>query len=259
MEKIWRWRNGLGLLCGAVALTAFPCRAQAASSVGDSVKTRFGTVDVRSDAGNTSIVYRGKTILTLADNRAAVYRITPKNENRDFVLLQGWQAGAACRHFYRIVALSKGLPQVSAQFGDCLDMAGAGFIGSDPVVHLRGSASEARTGQPLITTYLLKRGKISEVFSSTNPCNTADFVARTNVDLSGATRRDERRVKGVGPVYLSSAPSPGCQLKGLSVAPGDLLVLTLDADDFRFAYFRDPRTGKQIEGWIPSERLEKMQ
>ncbi|HEY0061427.1 MAG TPA: hypothetical protein VGC21_04860 [Telluria sp.] len=259
MELVQPWRRVLSPLVCTALLAASALRVDAATSVGDSVKTRFGSVEVRSEGDSTTIVHRGKRVLSLADQRAAVYRITPKHANRDFVLLQGWQPGLNCRHFYRVLALSKGQAQVSAQFGDCQDMAGAGFIGQDPVIHLRNTASDARKGRPLITSYLLKLGQISEVFSSTNPCNIADFVARTNVDLSGATRRDERRVAGVGRVYLSSAPSEGCLLKEQFVSPGDQLVVTLDADGFRFAYYRDPRTGKQIEGWVPSKRLEKPQ
>ncbi|WP_430226850.1 hypothetical protein [Paraburkholderia tropica] len=64
-------------------------------------------------------------------------------------------------------------------------------------------------------------------------------------------------VAGSGRLQFLSAPAIGCEMKGVFVVPGDELMPTADYGDFTLVTYVNPKTGKQVDGWVDNRRLVK--
>jgi hypothetical protein len=224
---------------------ALPFAGSAAAESREHLDTRYGQLDVRSSPDSTVVTFRGNALLTLAVDSASLYRIAPKT-NREYAVVETWQPGLNCHHTYYLVELSaNGAPLVSREFGECAHLGGAEFIGDAPVVHLK-SLTENQS-------YVWRRGEISALSASAEACKSLDSAGRASAQEVEA----KRQVAGPGRLPFFSAPSEACPLNGLFVVPGNRVDAHLTYEDFVFATYANPKTGKKVEGWIDGKRLHE--
>lgn len=65
-------------------------------------------------------------------------------------------------------------------------------------------------------------------------------------------------VIGAGRLQFYSAPDPRCAMSGIFVIPRDQLVIYAQTDDgWSSVMYVNPRTGKDVSGWVRSGRLKE--
>ncbi|NHZ83494.1 hypothetical protein F2P44_30135 [Massilia sp. CCM 8695] len=217
----------------------------------DSIETRHGRVDVIADADATHLLVAGKKIATLGVGSASLFRITSAAE-REYIIVQGSRPGLHCHYSYRLLALSDSGPKVSKEFGECLDLGGAGMSGAEPVVHLN-SRVDPEAG---VETYQWQGDDVNLVFESPTLCGATGFVAQKNAAPVRAPLAS--RVKGSGRLQFLSAPDAGCAMPGVFVVPGDKVTATLASAAFVYASYTNPKSGRKVQGWVPRERLSDL-
>jgi hypothetical protein len=85
-------------------------------------------------------------------------------------------------------------------------------------------------------------------------CEVAAFAAKKDgQDVVRASSM--RQVGGAGRLQFYTAPTAGCEKRGLFVIHGDLLDAYAVYQNFTFVHYVNPRTGRSAEGWVLSARL----
>ncbi|MFL6657647.1 MAG: hypothetical protein ACJ8GW_06230 [Massilia sp.] len=230
----------------------FLCLLQAPAQAGESghLATRYGSVDVVADQDATVLRFQGKTILTL-DADSASLQLISSNTDHEFVIVSAWQPGLNCHFSYRLMDIApNGRALVSGAFGECKELAGAGFIDTQPVVHLSNPPTLPKWGG----SYAWRDGQIREVFSSNSQCAALAYAAGTSGAKLDASEKD-RHVTGNGRLPLLSAPADQCARKNVFFVPGDSVNATLAFSGFVFVAYTHPKTGKRVDGWVDGNRL----
>jgi len=217
------------------------------------VDTRHGRIAAVSHLETTEIRYQGKVLLALEADSASLHRITSANTEHEFVIVSAWHPGLNCHYFFHLLDISaNSTAVVSKDFGECLELTGAGFSDGHPVVHLRAPVIP---GRPFAaTSFIWKNGEISEVFASSDQCAAIDFAAKTNAKKVSSADLG-RQVAGPARLQFFAAPSGACAKKGTFVVAGDSLTASLEYDGFVFVVYTNPKTGNRVAGWVSGGRL----
>ncbi|ATQ78255.1 hypothetical protein CR152_29910 [Massilia violaceinigra] len=223
----------------------------AAPDTKTSIETRHGRVDVSADTDATHLLVAGKKIATIGAGGASLFRI-PAVTEREYIVVQGSRPGLHCQYSYRLLALSDSAPKVSKEFGECLDLGGAGMAGAEPVVHLN-SRVDPEAG---VETYQWEGDDVILVFESPTLCGAAGFLAQKNAAPVKAPLAS--RVKGPGRLQLLSAPDTNCAMHGVFVVPGDSVTASLASDGYVYVNYTNPKSGRKVQGWVPRERLSDL-
>ena len=64
------------------------------------------------------------------------------------------------------------------------------------------------------------------------------------------------QVAGKGRLYFYTAPDKSCRSKDIFVIPNDKLVVHAEFKGWYSVMYINPRTGKDYDGWVRSERLK---
>ncbi|MES2263265.1 MAG: hypothetical protein V4724_32490 [Pseudomonadota bacterium] len=223
------------------------------------IETRYGNVEVRESADSTALLYRGEVLHTITAASAALYRITPQTQ-REYILVQAWHPGLYCHHFYLLLDLPEdGAAQVSKEFGECTELNGAGFAGPDPVIHLKEPAIAGKKTAPGVIDYVWRQGDISPLPAAPGTCEAVALAAKSQARRADADdEASTRRVIGSGRLQFMSSPSEGCRQAGVFIIPGDVVNISLHYLDYTYVRYWNPRRGKEVEGWVRSERLAEV-
>jgi hypothetical protein len=223
------------------------CAAQPATEVA----TRHGKVELVQDVDAVQLLAAGKRIATL-DARSATlvaYAATREPDQPDYVVVQTMRADPACRHAYLMLALSEQGATLSKQFGRCLELAGSGMSGGEPVLHL----SKPGEPQAAVETYRWHGGEAELVAESPSLCSATGFLARKNAESLSVPLAG--RVAGSGRLQFLSAPDRACAMPGVFVVPGDSLTISLATDGYVYADYTNPKSGRKVQGWVARARL----
>ena len=214
------------------------------------LETRYGRIDAISSSEKIYINYHSKVILAVEADGANLSRITSDAGN-EYVIVNFSHGGLNCRGFFQLIELSlNGIVKISEEFGECYELGGAGFVATDPVVHLK----QAIDGKPVETiSCLWRNGAISKIFESTDSCLSLGFSATTVSKKVNPNM--ERQVGGAGRLQFYSAPSDTCSKNGVFILPGERLTSSLRFEDFVYVTYKNPKTAKQTEGWVHADRL----
>lgn len=190
-------------------------------------------------------------ILKAEADGVSLLRITSDAGN-EYVVVSFEHGGLNCRGFFQLIELSPSdVVKVSPDFGECYELGGAGFVASDPVVHLKqfidGSPAE-------MISFLWRDGTISKIFESTDSCRSLSFSAMS-VSKKVNSNNMEKLVDGAGRLQFYSAPSEACARKGIFVLSGERLTSSLRFEGFAYVTYKNPKTAKHAEGWVHVDRL----
>ena len=216
------------------------------------LETRFGKVEVRSSANATTIVHKGEVALTIAADDASLLRVSTTSGN-ELIIVQAWRPGLHCRHTFWLLDLAdKAKPVASKAFGECMELAGAGFLDGFPVVHLKTPFIDASEVAQSMASYQWRQGEVRSVFESADPCKAAAFEASTNASTAPAATR---KVTGPGRLDFLSAPSANCRQAGVFIIPGDVVTTSVAHGAYVYASYTHPKSGKKTDGWLLKDRL----
>jgi len=254
----------------AVLLTVAPrswCQVEGAS-----VATRFGPVETRvvPDAApvRSDILFRGAP-LGQVDGTAGLLKLSVQDE-ADYVLVDAALPDPQCRHRFVVLQLGPGdVATMSAPFGDCLTAFGARRAGDRLVIQLaqEGSAHEraAQEGSaheraaqpqrdPVVHEFVSMPGRMKELTNVLTRCEAAQVTAASRWAPVAAAQAG-RVVTGSGRAWFHTAPLDECRLPALFVIPGDALTVLHVYGDFADVAYRNPRTGREANGWLRVDRL----
>ena len=102
--------------------------------------------------------------------------------------------------------------------------------------------------------FFITLGLVSQ-FSAAQPCE----------ELQKKAYADETRIpgdkamhiiSGKGRAYFHTAPASSCISKQLFLVPGDSVIAYGDYDEFTSVLYFHPKTNKETQGWILTERLK---
>jgi hypothetical protein len=90
-----------------------------ASALGAQMPTRFGTLSTNDES---ILLLNGKPVRPeVAGNTSLTLVAVVQNDEADIAIIEN-NGGTACPLLIRIITLSKGIPQVSPEFGSCSDL-----------------------------------------------------------------------------------------------------------------------------------------
>lgn len=215
------------------------------------LETRYGKIDTISSLGKVTIRYRDKVILKVKADGASLFRITSDAGN-EYVIVNFEHGGLNCRGFFHLIELSlSGGVKVSQDFGECYELAGAGFVAANPVVHLKQIID---SNPPEMVSFLWRDGAINEIFESTDSCSSLSFSA-TSVSKKVNSNDMEKQVSRGERLQFYSAPSDACAKKGVFILAGERLMSSLRFEDFAYVSYTNPKTGIQAKGWVHIGRI----
>ena len=254
----------------AALLTAAPrswCQVESAD-----VATRFGPVEARAvpDAApaRSDILFRGAPVGQV-DGAAGLLKLSVQDD-ADYVLVDAALPDPQCRHRFVVLQVGPGdEATMSAPFGDCLTAFGARRAGDRLVIQLaqEGSAHEraAQEGSaheraaqpqrdPVVHEFVSMPGRMKELTNVLTRCEAAQVTAASRW-TPGAAGQGGRVVTGSGRAWFHTAPLDECRLPALFVIPGDVLTVLHVHGNFADVVYRNPRTGREANGWLRLDRL----
>ena len=241
-------------LCLAMALGGAVATAQAAS-----VTTRFGQVEVKERQGAAPVVsHDGKTVLALPGVEQATAWKAPSQGVAEYIVVEGHRSTPNCPHAYWLLEISpERSVRTSHAFGECRQLKGVSFdVGaaahSQLVLHLR-SRSKDKPGRAI--EYLRwQNGRMVPLSGPYSACVAKSDQAKESASFIKPDRNSVRVVEG-GRLVLHSAPEGACAQPELFIVPGDVAAAILSHAGFTYIAYRNPRTGREVEGWVASNRL----
>lgn len=239
----------------AVLLTVAPrswCQVESAS-----VATRFGPVETRAvpDAApvRSDILFRGAP-LGQVDGTAGLLKLSVQDE-ADYVLVDAALPDPQCRHRFVVLQLGPGdVATMSAPFGDCLTAFGARRAGDRLVIQLAQEGTAQPQRDPVVHEFVSMPGRMKELTSVLTRCEAAQVTAASRW-TPVAAGQGGRVVTGSGRAWFHTAPLDECRLPALFVIPGDVLTVLHVYGDFADVAYRNPRTGREANGWLRLDRL----
>lgn len=240
--------TALGTVYSPGAYAAAAANNQAMATAG-TLDTAYGKLSIHAATGRTELLLDGKPFGSFAADDASLFRLSPHGP-RDVVVVRAINPGLHCSHSYMLLAVTAAGPTLSSVFGECKELAGAGFYGSDPVVHLKSSVDD----QSGIISYQWKNGDLLQLVESPSVCSATAFLAHKNAQAIPAALQ-ARRATGQGRLQFMSAPDNECPMRGVFVVPGDQLNASLSHGGFIYATYTNPKSGRKVEGWLEAARL----
>jgi hypothetical protein len=242
--------------CSRIGMMLLPMVAVGALADDHSIVTAAGgKLAVRAAGNGEEITYRNQTVLKIApDSSASLFRISATSQP-EYVIVETSHGGLHCHSEYILLELpTRGPAVVSNQFGECSELAGAGFIEGAPVVHLSAPYIEGQRSPPVASSNTWRNATMSVAFTSTDICAIALYRARSNTKTA-ASATQLRLVTGVGRLQFLSAPDDRCRKAGVFVVRGDSVVVKAESSDFASVTYSSPKTNTNVEGWVRMDRL----
>ena len=239
----------------AALLTVTPrswCQVESAD-----VATRFGPVEARAvpDAapGRSDILFRGAP-LGQVDGTAGLVKLSVQDD-ADYVLVDAVLPDPQCRHRFVVLQVGPGdEATMSAPFGDCLTAFGARRAGDRLVIQLAQEGAAQPQRDPVVHEFVSMPGHMKELTNVLTRCEAAQVTAASRWTPL-ATGQGGRVVTGSGRAWFHTAPLDECRLPALFVIPGDVLTVLHVYGDFADVAYRNPRTGREANGWLRLDRL----
>jgi len=239
----------------AALLTVAPrswCQVESAN-----VATRFGPVEARAvpDAApaRSDILFRGAP-LGQVDGTAGLVKLSVQDE-ADYVLVDAALPDPQCRHRFVVLQVGPGdEATMSAPFGDCLTAFGARRAGDRLVIQLAQEGAAQPQRDPVVHEFVSMPGRMKELTNVLTRCEAAQVTAASRWTPVAAAQGG-RVVTGSGRAWFHTAPLDACRLPALFVIPGDVLTVLHVYGDFADVAYRNPRTGREANGWLRLDRL----
>jgi hypothetical protein len=221
------------------------------------VATRFGPVETRPvpDAapGRSDILFRGAP-LGQVDGTAGLVKLSVQDE-ADYVLVDVSLPDPQCRHRFVVLQVGPGIDAtMSAPFGDCLTAFGARRAGDRLVIQLAQEGTAQPQRDPVVHEFVSMPGRMKELTNVLTRCEAAQVTAASRW-TPVAAGQGGRVVTGSGRAWFHTAPLDECRLPALFVIPGDVLTVLHIYGDFADVAYRNPRTGREANGWLRLDRL----
>ena len=239
----------------AALLTVAPrswCQVERAN-----VATRFGPVEARAvpDAapGRSDILFRGAP-LGQVDGTAGLVKLSVQDD-ADYVLVDAALPDPQCRHRFVVLQVGPGdEATMSAPFGDCLTAFGARRAGDRLVIQLAQEGAAQPQRDPVVHEFVSMPGHMKELTNVLTRCEAAQVTAASRWTPLAAGQGG-RVVTGSGRAWFHTAPLDECRLPALFVIPGDVLTVLHVHGNFADVVYRNPRTGREANGWLRLDRL----
>lgn len=246
-------RPALRLL--AVVLTlGITCSASRAET--GEVATRYGKVEavsVENPADHYDVRFRGKTLARMEALYVSMKKLTSPAVS-DVILIDAGQSGLYCRHQFRLLELKPdGSATMSSQFGDCMELFGARFIGENPVVQLIDPAGTNAGVPPRVHEFAKAKSGMKELPAVHTPCGAYELAVPAHKQVTPELTR--RTIVGEGRAYFHTAPVEDCRDKSLFLIPGDGVEVSAEFDGYAKVNFYNNKTNKKYSGWLKLERL----
>ena len=223
------------------------------------VTTRFGEVEVKSRKGAAPVVsHDGKTVLALPGAVGATAWKAPSQGQAEYIVVEGQRSMPACPHAYWLLEIGpERSVRTSHAFGECRQLKGVSYdVSAEPhsqlVLHLRSRGKE--TGGRAIEYLRWQNGRMVPLSGPYSTCVAKSDQAKESAAFIKPDRNSVRVGAG-GRLVFHSGPEAACAQPALFIVPGDVAAAILSQGGFTYIAYRNPRTGREVEGWVASSRL----
>ena len=104
----------------------------------------------------------------------------------------------------------------------------------------------------VVMAILLATSTVS--FADQGLCNRVSKQAEKEASLFSPV--GGYKVIGEGRLYFYSSPDKNCRTKDVFVVPSDELIAYTEYKGWYFVMYVNPKTGKDYDGWVESNRLK---
>jgi hypothetical protein len=84
----------------------------------------------------------------------------------------------------------------------------------------------------------------------------ADIAERAKREEGMISPAATYRVTGPGRLHFHTAPDPQCRQRTVFIIPNDVVIAYSSYGDWFSVMYVNPRTGRDVEGWLPAPRLK---